>query len=181
MVAAAGMSRDRGRVVALGFVPFGLPREIAYAKELDLRISRSYGPGRYDAAFEEKGLDYPIGYVRWTETRNLESFLDTLARGRVAVAPLVTHRYDLSEAPRAYDLLVSGGGDRPLGIVLRYDDGVAEAPEEVDQRTDHRADEPRASVAQPVRPVSTLLQPGNHALLTLQCIARYARVRLATR
>jgi predicted dehydrogenase len=128
MTAAAAMCRDRGRVVALGFVPFGLPREIAYVKELELRISRSYGPGRYDAGFEEKGIDYPIGYVRWTETRNLESFLDALARGRVTVAPLVTHRYALAEAPGAYDLLVGSGGERPLGIVLRYEDGAADMP-----------------------------------------------------
>ncbi|HVQ35069.1 MAG TPA: bi-domain-containing oxidoreductase [Candidatus Bathyarchaeia archaeon] len=122
MTSAAGMCRDRGRVVALGFVPFGLPREIAYAKELELRISRSYGPGRYDAGFEEKGLDYPIGYVRWTETRNLESFLQAIADRRVEVAPLVTHRYGIDEAPKAYDELVQGDGARPLGIVIRYDD-----------------------------------------------------------
>ena len=79
MVAAAGMARERARVVAVGLVPFGLPREIAYVKELELRISRSYGPGRYDLAFEEKGHDYPPAYVRWTETRNLEAFLE-LAR-----------------------------------------------------------------------------------------------------
>jgi polar amino acid transport system substrate-binding protein len=128
MTAAAGMCRDRGRVVALGFVPFGLPREIAYAKELELRISRSYGPGRYDAGFEEKGVDYPIGYVRWTETRNLESFLEAVAQRRVAVAPLVTHRYAIDEAPRAYDDLVAGNGARPLGIVIRYDDAPVDAP-----------------------------------------------------
>jgi predicted dehydrogenase len=121
MVSAAGMSRDRGRVVAVGFVPFGLPREIAYAKELELRMSRSYGPGRYDSAFEEKGLQYPAGYVRWTETQNLEAFLQELRDGRVRVASLVTHRCDVADAPRAYDLLVARGGTRNLGIVLRYD------------------------------------------------------------
>jgi predicted dehydrogenase len=119
MVAAAGMCRDRGRVVALGFVPFGLPREIAYAKELELRISRSYGPGRYDAGFEEKGIDYPIGYVRWTETRNLEAFLELLRDGRVVVAPLITHRLGLDDAPKGYDALVAGG-PRPLGMVIGY-------------------------------------------------------------
>jgi len=128
MTAAAAMCRDRGRVVALGFVPFGLPREIAYAKELELRISRSYGPGRYDAAFEDKGVDYPIGYVRWTETRNLESFLQAVADRLVAVAPLVTHRYAIDEAPRAYDALVAGNGARPLGIVIRYDEAAAARP-----------------------------------------------------
>ena len=128
MVAAAAMSRDRAKVVAVGLVPFGLPREIAYAKELELRISRSYGPGRYDAGFEEKGLDYPAGYVRWTETRNLEAFLHAVGGGRVSIGSLVTHRYGLDEAPAAYDMLVSKEGPRPLGVVIRYLDASAAAP-----------------------------------------------------
>jgi predicted dehydrogenase len=127
MVAAASMSRERGRIVAVGLVPFGLPRDLAYAKELELRISRSYGPGRYDAAFEEKGLDYPAGYVRWTETRNLEAFLHALGEGRLNVSSLVTHRYTIAEAPAAYDMLVSNQGPRPLGIVIGYPDD-ADAP-----------------------------------------------------
>ena len=130
MVAAAAMSRERANVVAVGLVPFGLPREIAYAKELTLRISRSYGPGRYDAGFEEKGLDYPAGYVRWTETQNLEAFLDAIASGRVQIAPLVTHRYAIEDATAAYDMLVSGEGVRPLGVVIRYPDAVSvDAPQ----------------------------------------------------
>jgi predicted dehydrogenase len=120
MVSAAGMCRDRGRVVAVGFVPFGLPREIAFAKELDLRIARSYGPGRYDAGYEEKGLDYPLAYVRWTETRNLEAFLGLLADGSVRLGSLVTHRTNLDDAPRLYDALVDAAGDRPLGVVIDY-------------------------------------------------------------
>jgi predicted dehydrogenase len=128
MVAAAGMSRDRAKIVAVGLVPFGLPREIAYAKELELRISRSYGPGRYDSGFEDKGIDYPAGYVRWTETRNLEAFLHAIGERSVDVTSLVTHRYGLDEAPSAYDMLVSGQGERPLGIVIRYtDDDTAAA------------------------------------------------------
>src|SRR5262245_32594912 len=127
MVAAAGMCRDRGRVVAVGLVPFGLPREIAYAKELDLRISRSYGPGRYDRPFEEEGVDYPVGYVRWTETRNMEAFVQLLASGRVEIAPLVTQRFPVEEAVRAYELLSSGEGPRPIGIVLEYP-GASAAP-----------------------------------------------------
>ena len=111
---------ERARIVAVGLVPFGLPREVAYMKELELRISRSYGPGRYDLAFEEKGQDYPPAYVRWTETRNLEAFLELLRQGKVDVAPIVTHRYSLEEAPAAYDALTSGSGPRPLGIVVRY-------------------------------------------------------------
>jgi polar amino acid transport system substrate-binding protein len=128
MVAAGAMSRERGRVVAVGLVPFGLPREIAYAKELELRISRSYGPGRYDAGFEEKGLDYPAGYVRWTETRNLEAFLHAVGAGRVEIGTIVTHRYDLDQAPAAYDMLVSNGSPRPLGIVIRYAEESAPPP-----------------------------------------------------
>jgi polar amino acid transport system substrate-binding protein len=128
MVAAGAMSRERATVVVVGLVPFGLPREIAYAKELQLRISRSYGPGRYDAGFEEKGLDYPSGYVRWTETRNLESFLHEVGAGRVSVSPLVTHRYDVDEAPAAYDMLVSTEAPRPLGVVIRYPEDGASRP-----------------------------------------------------
>lgn len=120
MVAAGGMSRDKGRVVAVGLVPFGLPREIAFAKEIDLRVSRSYGPGRYDPDFEERGVDYPIGYVRWTETRNLEAFLALLADGRVDLDPLITHRYDFVRAVEGYDTLMESAGPRPLGMVIRY-------------------------------------------------------------
>lgn len=120
MVAAAGMCRERGRVVAVGLVPFGLPREIAYEKEIELRISRSYGPGRYDRAFEERGLDYPAGYVRWTETRNLEAFLHLLAEGRVEVESLITHRARIEDAPRLYDALLARDGPRPMGMLIVY-------------------------------------------------------------
>ena len=139
MVAAAGMSRDRAKVVAVGLVPFGLPREIAYAKELELRISRSYGPGRYDSGFEEKGIDYPAGYVRWTQTQNLEAFLHALSTERVNVSSLVTHRYGLDEAPAAYDMLVSGSGERPLGVVIRYADAAAVAQAEARPASPPRA------------------------------------------
>lgn len=120
MVAAAEMCRDRARVVAVGAVPFGLPRDIAYHKELELRISRSYGPGRYDPEFEEKGCGYPPGYVRWTETGNLETFLHLLSDGKIEVAPLITHRVALEDAAGAYDALMSGEGPRPLGMVIDY-------------------------------------------------------------
>ena len=120
MVAAAGMCRDRARVVAVGLVPFGLPRDVAYAKELELKIARSYGPGRYDSRFEEKGQDYPIGHVRWTETRNLEAFLQLLSDGKVTPLTLVTHRYVIDEARRAYDALLSSDGPSPLGMLISY-------------------------------------------------------------
>ena len=124
MTAAAGMCRDRGRVTALGLVPFSLPREIAYEKELDLRIARSCGPGRYDPRFEESGFDYPIGYVRWTETRNLEAFLQLVAEKKVTPLALITHRFGIEEATRACELLLSGATPHPLGILISYPEGV---------------------------------------------------------
>src|SRR5438034_5179769 len=127
MVAAAGMCRERGRVTAVGLVPFGLPREIAYRKELELTIARSYGPGRYDPAFEEKGLDYPIEHVRWTETRNLEAFLQLVKEGRVDPLALVTHRFGVEEAPRAYGMLTDDADAHPLGIILSYRSATSES------------------------------------------------------
>ena len=119
MLAAGGMARDRARIVAVGAVPFGLPREVAFAKELQLLISRSYGPGRYDRDFEEKGVDYPVGYVRWTETRNFEAFVHLLSTGQVDTAPLITHRFPVEQGPQGYDLLMEGE-ERVLGMVLSY-------------------------------------------------------------
>jgi predicted dehydrogenase/threonine dehydrogenase-like Zn-dependent dehydrogenase len=119
---AASISRDRGRVVVLGSVGMRAPRDVFYAKELELRMSRSYGPGRYDPAYEEHGHDYPVGYVRWTEQRNLAAFLGLLAAGSVDVETLTTHRLPVDDAPEGYRLLSPGeDGDRPLGIVLTYD------------------------------------------------------------
>jgi predicted dehydrogenase len=116
---AAELCRDRGRVVVVGDVGLNVPRSIFYAKELELRLSRSYGPGRYDKAYEERGLDYPVGYVRWTERRNMAAFLDLVASGAVSVDHLIAHRAPIDEAPQVYERLMSGG-DSPLGIVLQY-------------------------------------------------------------
>jgi threonine dehydrogenase-like Zn-dependent dehydrogenase len=97
---AGAMARDRAIVVAVGTVGMDIERKAYYEKELDFRVSRSYGPGRYDAAYEQKGRDYPIGYVRWTETRNMEAFLQFLAEKKSMSAPLITHRFP-SSAHRA--------------------------------------------------------------------------------
>src|SRR5207253_7843765 len=83
------------------------------------RISMSYGPGRYDPEYEERGHDYPLGYVRWTEGRNIEAFLDLVAEGRVNVEPLITHRFKVAESERAYELIT--GNEPYLGVVLQYD------------------------------------------------------------
>lgn len=110
--------RHRGRIVVLGFVGMDLPHQDFYDKELELRMSMSYGPGRYDPTYEEKGHDYPYPFVRWTEQRNIESFLDLLARRKIQVAPLVTHRFPIDEALSAYSLLESK--EPYMGIVLNY-------------------------------------------------------------
>jgi predicted dehydrogenase/threonine dehydrogenase-like Zn-dependent dehydrogenase len=115
---AARMSRKRGRIVLVGVTGLELNRADFYEKELTFQVSCSYGPGRYDPVYEQQGHDYPLGFVRWTEQRNFEAALALLAEGKLEVAPLISHRFPLREAARAYDTLVS---DRAaLGIVLQY-------------------------------------------------------------
>jgi len=120
------ISRDRAIVVAVGTVGIDIERKAYYEKELDFRISRSYGPGRYDAAYEQKGRDYPIGYVRWTETRNMEAFLRLLAEGKIRILPLITHRFAVEHAIDAYDLITGRTREAFLGVVIQYA-GTAES------------------------------------------------------
>ena len=117
---AGEMARDRGIVVAVGAVGLDIPRKVFYEKELDFRLSRSYGPGRYDPEYEEKGNDYPYGYVRWTEQRNLEAFGHMISTGQVRIQPLLTHRFSIGEAPRAYELISGKSGEKFTGVVLVY-------------------------------------------------------------
>jgi predicted dehydrogenase/threonine dehydrogenase-like Zn-dependent dehydrogenase len=116
------IARDRGHVVAIGAVGLTLPRKVYYTKELLFINSRSYGPGRYDPTYEEAGQDYPIGYVRWTEGRNLEAFVRLLAEGQLDVKPLITHRFPIETAPAAYDLIAGKTNQSFLGVLLTYPD-----------------------------------------------------------
>lgn len=116
---AIGAARKRGRIVVVGAVGMDIPRQPFYEKELELRIATSYGPGRYDPEYEERGHDYPLAYVRWTEQRNMEAFLQLLAAGRVRTDVLTTHRFPLEQAADAYELL-RRGQERVIGIVLEY-------------------------------------------------------------
>lgn len=120
---ASQIARDRGIVVAVGAVGMELERRRYYEKELDFRVSRSYGPGRYDSAFEQKGIDYPIGHVRWTETRNIEAFLQLLAEHKIDVNPLITHRRRIENAASAYDLIAGKTQEPYLGILIEYPGG----------------------------------------------------------
>lgn len=117
------MCRKKGRVVLVGDVPIAIDRGDIYAKELDFLISTSYGPGRYDRRYEEEGADYPVAYVRWTETRNMAAYLGLLAEGKVRVAPLAGARYRLEQAPAAYSALK--GGSKPLMVLLDYPESAA--------------------------------------------------------
>lgn len=117
---AGEIARDKGKVVAVGAVGLDIPRKAYYEKELNLRISRSYGPGRYDEEYEEKGHDYPYGYVRWTEQRNMAAVAQMVAHGQIDVTPLITHRIPISEAPRAYEIITGKAGEPFLGVLLRY-------------------------------------------------------------
>ncbi len=119
---AGEICRLKGRVVILGLVGMTIPRDTYYKKELDIRMSLSYGPGRYDREYEEKGHDYPFGYVRWTEQRNMKAFLDLVACGKLDLSLLITHRFDFENALEAYSLLLGERDEDHLGIVLNYGD-----------------------------------------------------------
>lgn len=125
---AGSISRDRGRVVAVGAVGLNIPRKVYYEKEIFFQVSRSYGPGRYDLDYEERGKDYPIGFVRWTEGRNLEAIVDLLASGKLDVRPLISHRFPIEGAPAAYDLITGKAKEPFLGVLLTYPPADADAP-----------------------------------------------------
>ncbi len=116
---AGEICKDKGKVVVVGAVGMDVPRKNFYEKELDIRFSRSYGPGRYDHLYEEMGIDYPFGYVRWTEKRNMEEFLSLLELGKVNTERLITHRFRIEEADKAYDLIMKDD-DRSLAVLLEY-------------------------------------------------------------
>lgn len=128
MESAIRMARKKGRVVVVGAVGMDLPRSPFYEKELEITISCSYGPGRYDPSYEEEGHDYPAAYVRWTEGRNMEAILDLIAAGSLDVAQIITHRFPLDEASRAYELIMGETGDPFLGVVLNYPDAPEGTP-----------------------------------------------------
>ncbi|MFI8106122.1 bi-domain-containing oxidoreductase [Streptomyces sp. NPDC086023] len=160
---AARLCRDRGRVVDIGKCRLDLPWNAYYEKELDVRFSRSYGPGRYDPEYELEGRDYPIGYVRWTERRNLACFLDLMARGRVDVEPLISHVSDFDDAVKTYQRL-KDGELKAVAVLFRYPEHAAEGEAEA------------PSVAVPaVRREATAAAPGR----TLPARSAHAPVRLA--
>jgi predicted dehydrogenase/threonine dehydrogenase-like Zn-dependent dehydrogenase len=158
VITSGEITREKGRVVVLGAVGMNIPREAYYHKEIEVVVSRSYGPGRYDATYEEGGIDYPFPYVRFTERRNMQTVLDLMADG-LDVTPLVTDRYPFSKAVEAYSRLTDNNAERPFGIILQYGNDAIESD---------------ASVTLPVqarRPVQgvgvSVIGAGNYATATL--------------
>ncbi|NSW52162.1 MAG: Gfo/Idh/MocA family oxidoreductase [Anaerolineae bacterium] len=154
---AGQIARDRAKVVAVGAVGLTIPRKIYYQKELSLVVSRSYGPGRYDPAYEEGGVDYPISYVRWTEGRNMAGFVDLLAKGRIDVREMITHRFPIADAPQAYQLITGKREEPFLGVLLTY-------PQHEVQAVVRRVTLPQPSTAKAAGALSLgVLGAGNYA------------------
>ncbi len=118
---SAELLKKKGKLVVVGAVKMDIPRDPHfYRKELDLRMSCSYGPGRYDVNYEENGNDYPFAYVRWTEKRNMEAFLGLISEKMVNVQPLITHVFDIENALEAYDIILGKKKEKHMGILLKY-------------------------------------------------------------
>jgi predicted dehydrogenase/threonine dehydrogenase-like Zn-dependent dehydrogenase len=157
---AAQVCRKRGRIVQVGSTGLELARAEFYEKELSLQVSCSYGPGRYDPEYEEKGHDYPLAFVRWTEQRNFEAALEQIASEALRVDPLVSHRFPFTRALDAYETVASGGA---LGILLEYDGDPASFTSTPARSVRHQPPAPLAAVA----PVVGFLGAGNFTTRTL--------------
>ena len=146
--------RKKGRVVLVGDVGLHLQRADMYEKELDFLISTSYGPGRYDDVYELEGQDYPIGYVRWTENRNMEEYLRLLADGRVSLEGLGQETYPVDEADAAYEALASGEA-KPLLVLALLPRARGDAPQRHDAAADARAEAGRGSASRSSAPAAS--------------------------
>ncbi len=120
MTQAGEICRIKGRVIIVGLFPIEIPREIYYKKELECKLSMSYGPGRYDPLYEEQGIDYPISYVRWTEQRNLETIINLIEHKKITPQKLITHKFEFENVHNAYKLLSGESKEPYLGIILNY-------------------------------------------------------------
>jgi predicted dehydrogenase/threonine dehydrogenase-like Zn-dependent dehydrogenase len=167
---AARLARDRGRVVDIGKTRLDLPWNDYYEKELDVRFSRSYGPGRYDDRYELEGIDYPGGYVRWTERRNLASFVDLLAGGQLDITELVSSVHDIDEATEVYARL-GDGTLQGVGHLLHYPDAERAAADAARHTLSH---DPRASTAMAPHAGSTGRSPGGRVRVGFIGAGNYA-------
>ncbi|MCP9892070.1 bi-domain-containing oxidoreductase [Cyanobium sp. Aljojuca 7D2] len=157
---AAQACRQRGRIVLVGVTGLELRRDLFYKKELSFQVSCSYGPGRYDPAYEQQGHDYPIGFVRWTEQRNFQAVLHALATGALRTDPLISHRFPIEQAAGAYELLSSP--EPSLGILLRYP-GTADPQQRVIALPAADAGAARISPPDSRQPLLSVIGAGNYA------------------
>jgi predicted dehydrogenase len=165
------MCRKRGRIVLVGVTGLELSRADFYEKELTFQVSCSYGPGRYDPNYEEKGQDYPFGFVRWTEQRNFEAVLNLMASGAIDVKPLVSHRFSIDEAEAAYAVLAQ---EKPLGIILTY-------PGNADVARERRVTlNSPAEALDPAVPSIAVIGAGNYASQILVPAFKASGARLRT-
>jgi predicted dehydrogenase len=174
------MCRKRGRIVLVGVSGLELSRDDFFKKELTFQVSASYGPGRYDPNYEEKGQDYPIGFVRWTEQRNFEAVLDMMAIGRLDVKPLISHRFNLEQTGAAY--AVVGGREPSMGILLEYPSVLEKADAVVRtatvRLTTNIQNEPRVGISKV--PSVGFIGSGNYATGVLIPAFKDAGAKLAT-
>lgn len=174
---AAQMCRKRGRIVLVGVTGLELSRADFFEKELTFQVSCSYGPGRYDPVYEEKGQDYPVGFVRWTEQRNFEAVLDMMTAGRLQVAPLISHRFDIAAAEEAYQALAS---DEPsLGILLQYPKQAVQIARSIAVLPGLPKSRP-GSIAKSEQARVAFLGSGNYATSVLMPAFKAAGARLQT-
>ena len=179
--AAVKLARDRARVIEIGKMKLDLPWSAYYEKELDVRFSRSYGPGRYDERYELEGVDYPAGYVRWTEKRNLESFLDLVARTEVEVATLISGVFPIADAAKVYADLKSGEL-KAVGVLLEYPVLAEDAPAPATSRVLPGAETPapRRASAEKAQVAVGFIGAGNYASsMLLPHLVRLEGARLA--
>ncbi|MCX5872565.1 MAG: bi-domain-containing oxidoreductase [Deltaproteobacteria bacterium] len=178
---AAKICRKRGRIVLVGVIGLNLDRSLFYEKELSFQVSCSYGPGRYDPEYEERGHDYPFGFVRWTEQRNFEAILELLAGKRLDITRLISHRFEFDRAASAYELL--GGSEPSLGILLTYG-STAVSEEDLLKRTVELQKKPdkhkRSKIGELVEPVIGVIGAGNYGLRTFLPALKTTGARLKT-
>jgi len=176
IIDAADISRMRGRVVIVGMVGMDIPRNEYYKKELGIKLSMAYGPGRYDPNYEEKGIDYPYDLVRFTEQRNFEAFLGLIEEGKITPKEILTHQFDFDEAMKAYDLLEGRIKEKYLGIVLKYNRDINLEDEKIVQRTSKKITNDKINIG--------LIGAGNFTksviLPNLQKVSGYELVGLCT-
>ncbi len=167
---AAAIARDRGIICMIGVTQMNIDRRPYYERELSFRIARSYGAGRYDSTYEQKGIDYPIGYVRFTEGRNIEEFVRLLAQGRISLADIITHEIPFEKAAEAYEMITKNPNhERYIGVLLKYDEN--------DTKWQSRIENPKAKRAASGEKIRLgLIGAGNFVRSTMLPIMKETRL-----